>query len=66
MKEYIYIESPNEVEGGMLLRERELIRCKDCKHNREIPWTDCELLPQMFGKRACENYCSLAEPKEDK
>jgi hypothetical protein len=31
MKEYICIESPNEVEGGMLVREQELIRCKDCK-----------------------------------
>ena len=32
MKEYICVESPNEVDGGMLVRERELIRCKDCKY----------------------------------
>ena len=32
MKEYICVESPNEVDGGMLVREQELIRCKDCKH----------------------------------
>ena len=30
MKEYICVESPNEVDGGMLVREQELIRCKDC------------------------------------
>lgn len=57
MKEYICIESPNEVEGGMLVREHELIRCKDCKHHR--------------GENACEkdgcygwydtDYCSRAE-----
>ena len=32
MKEYICIESPNEVEGGLLVRKQELIRCKDCKY----------------------------------
>lgn len=32
MKEYICIESPNEVYGGMLVRERELILCKNCIH----------------------------------
>ena len=32
MKEYICVESPNEVTGGVLVREQELIRCKDCKY----------------------------------
>lgn len=36
MKEYICIESPNEVDGGMFVRKQELIRCKNCD------WFDTE------------------------
>ena len=65
MKEYICIESPNEVDGGMLVRERELIRCKDCKYwdvsksnimNHTCHWG-------YFLKKE-DDYCSWAEPKE--
>ena len=41
MKEYICVESPNEVEGGFLVRKQELIRCKDCDwFDRQESW--CE------------------------
>ena len=41
MKEWICVEAPNEVEGGMLVRGRELIRCKDCDwFDRQESW--CE------------------------
>jgi len=63
MKEYICVESPNEVDGGMLMREQELIRCKDCKYNDAQQWVACALIPQMFGKTADNNFCSYAEPK---
>jgi DNA-directed RNA polymerase subunit RPC12/RpoP len=66
MKEYICVESPNEVEGGMLVREQELIRCKDCKYNSntEGNYVNCDIIPQMFGKTPDYNYCSWAEPKD--
>jgi DNA-directed RNA polymerase subunit RPC12/RpoP len=62
MKEYICVESPNEVEGGMLVREQELIRCKDCKYRITA---NCE----RFGIKRytqSDSFCSWAEPKEKK
>jgi hypothetical protein len=65
MKEYICVESPNEVDGGMLVRELELIRCKDCKYwdvsksnimNHTCHWG-------YFIKKE-DDYCSWAKPKE--
>lgn len=63
MKEYICIESPNEVEGGMLVREQELIRCKDCRWFRNddegtwcVAWAGQNTNPDAF--------CSYAQPKE--
>ena len=80
MKEYICAESPNEVDGGMLVRERELIRCKDCKHQVKEWRTDnrlkdkgymvcgCDVVGDACGYWALlgqdEDYCSMAEPKE--
>ena len=46
-------------------KTKEILTCERCKHNHGLPWVDCELLPQMFGRTALENYCSLAEPKEE-
>ena len=65
-KEYICIESPNEVEGGMLVREQELIRCKDCKNNPStlIGWIECPMTGA--GTRQPNDFCSYAEPKEQK
>jgi hypothetical protein len=65
MKEYICIESPNEVDGGMLVREHELIRCKDCKYGVYETYGE-------YGHYCChdqyietgEEFCAWAEPKE--
>lgn len=54
-----------DMDGERYIKKCKLIRCNDCNHNHETTWVDCELLPQMFGRMACENYCSLAEPKEE-
>lgn len=43
----------------------EVLKCEHCEHNHGTTWIDCELLPQMFGRMACKNYCSLAAPKEE-
>jgi len=63
MKEYICIESPNEVEGGMLVRKQELIRCKDCaewKVSRGIEKNYCRKIGYVVGE---DDFCSKAEPK---
>lgn len=51
---------------GVIRRQPELIRCKDCKYNSntEGNYVNCGLIPQMFGKTPDDNYCSDAEPKE--
>ena len=64
MKEYICVESPNEVDGGMLVRERELIRCKDCKWWREDSDHTCKHF--YTSPRVANDFCSYAEPKEEK
>lgn len=72
MKEYICVESPNEVDCGMLVREQELIRCKDCKHRyTERGMGFCEKLDNMFyhfndsEPIDADFYCKWAERKED-
>lgn len=57
-----------EEEYGFLVSEsmkygEELIRCKNCKHNKNNKWVDCPVT-EFFG-RTLDNYCSLAERKED-
>lgn len=43
----------------------ELIRCKDCKWNKSSgDWIDCPM-SGMFGRKASDNYCSLAERKRE-
>ena len=59
MKEYICIESPNEVDGGMLMREQELIRCKDCRW-----FINKECAIYCLSSAHEEAFCSYAEPKE--
>lgn len=60
MKEYICVESPNEVEGGMLMREHELIRCKDCAANADT-YPPCPLIIEPGP----EGYCSFAVRREN-
>lgn len=66
MGEYIYRELTDD-EGNIVGREYggRLTRCKYCDHNQGGTWVDCKLLPQMFGRSASENYCSLSAPKEE-
>ena len=63
MKEYICIESPNEVDGGMLVREQELIRCKDCTRNPNNGKARTICPCPMDRYMGDEGYCSKAEPK---
>ena len=62
MKEYICIESPNEVEGGLLVREQELIRCKECKY-RDKETANCTRFRKDWYVQS-NSFCSWAEPKE--
>ena len=73
MKEYICIESPNEVEGGMLVRKCELIRCKDCGNwkptetDEEIG--ECVILSKLacyICRTVANYYCAMAQPKDKK
>lgn len=73
MKEWICVKSPNEVDGGMLVREQELIRCEDCKHRyTECGMEFCEKLDSMFYHYEDQEpldadfYCKWAKPREDK
>lgn len=63
MKEYICKEVPTE-NGGYLEIEKELIRCKDCKHSKPIDfeWLECQHDKRVMKPRG---FCSWAEPKED-
>jgi hypothetical protein len=73
MKEYICIESHNEVDGGMLVRGRELIRCKSCTWyitvelkadgtvDKRFKPSFCQLLREYMSEN---DFCSLAKPKE--
>ena len=62
MKEYICVESPNEVEGGMLMREHELIRCKDCKYNPKLSFVGCPMAHCL--NRTDDWYCPVGKRKE--
>jgi len=64
MKEYICIESPNEVEGGLLVRKQELIRCKDCARNPKNGKSRTICPCPMDRYMGDEGFCSKAEPKE--
>ena len=69
MKEYIvsqeYIDGIYSDEGSTfgLDMQKKLIRCKDCKRNKNTKWVDCPIA-EFFG-RTLDNYCSLAERKEE-
>lgn len=69
MKEYVvsqeYIDGIYTDEGSTfgLDMQKELVRCKDCKHNKNNKWVDCPI-KEFFG-RTLDNYCSLAERKEE-
>ena len=62
MKEYICVESPNEVDGGLLVRKQELIRCKDCLWYEYDKKLHCGF--GGHGVRMDDDYCSDAKPKE--
>ena len=65
MKEWICVESPNEVEGGMLVVEQKLIRCKDCVYftpeKSGEHWNICRFYD---APKTADGYCNDAEPKE--
>lgn len=50
-------------DGIELNPSQELVRCKECKWNKSDKWVDCHIT-EMFG-RTTDNYCSLAERKEE-
>ena len=58
MKEYIVSENSYEYEMRRYDELRELIRCKDCKHETDH---DC---PINWGKTG-EDFCSFAEKREE-
>lgn len=68
MKEWICRElstSTGNSENGVLMRETELIRCKDCMYydvgeNEEECWTWCRVHDSCVAE---ESYCSWAERK---
>ena len=66
MKEYICIESPNEVYGGMLMRKQTLIRCEDCRYFAMLEDASNETV--CDHKDGClrptpDGFCNYAEPK---
>ncbi len=64
MKEYICIESPNEVEGGMLVRKQELIRCGDCAYYDISENGVNGICRKLIAPFDSYEWCSRAEPKE--
>ena len=66
MKEWICREistTTKDVENGILMRETELIRCKDCEHYDSEHEVCCVYLSYRLAKDA-DDYCSDAERKE--
>ena len=63
MKEYICVESPNEVDGGMLVRKQKLIRCEDCIHHHGYICDRLYGLQDAFTLQD-DDYCSRAELKD--
>lgn len=43
-----------------------IVHCKDCKYNnsKSTSFVACVLVGEMYGREA-DNYCSLAEGKEE-
>ena len=41
----------------------EVVRCKECKRNKSDKWVDCPIT-EMYG-RTTDNYCSMAERRQD-
>ena len=70
MKEYIVplndtAEDWDEMFIAVIRKQEELIRCADCKWNKSSgDWCDCPM-SGMFGRKASDNYCSLAERREE-
>lgn len=48
---------------GVIRRQPELVRCRDCKRNKSDKWVDCPIT-EMYG-RTTDNYCSLAERRTE-
>ena len=63
-----FYASHKDIPKGHSDREtlKELVRCKDCKHNnsKSSSFVACVLVGEMYGRKA-DNYCSLAEVKEE-
>lgn len=44
----------------------QVVHCRDCKYNSNTGnYTNCDVLPQMFGRNPEDNYCSYAERREE-
>ena len=42
-----------------------VVRCSECKWNSSNNnWVDC-MISEMYGRNASDNYCSLAERKDN-
>lgn len=48
---------------GVIRRQPELVRCKDCIWNREKEWVDC-YMSGMHGRNV-NNFCSQGKRKEE-
>ena len=65
MKEYICIFDGDEYVLSPDSDRIELVRCKDCKWNKADKWVDCVCVMNGMYGRTTDNYCSLAERRED-
>ena len=52
-----------QTKHGKEVEFAKVIRCKDCKLNKNEKWVDCPI-KEFFG-RTLDNYCSLAERKTE-
>lgn len=65
MSEYICLVKRIDGVVAQKTLEQELIRCADCKWNKSSgDWIDCPM-SGMHGRKASDNYCSLAERREE-
>lgn len=53
----------SEIECAPTVDAVPVIRCKDCKWNREKEWVDC-YMSGMHGRNT-NNFCSRAERRDD-
>lgn len=58
-------EDYDEMFVGVIRRQPVLIRCKECKWNKADKWVDCVCVMNGMYGRTTDNYCSLAERRED-